>query len=103
MNPKTSRLASLLGSASLFAMAGAGALQAQEVAQAQMAQAGPTEVPEQVLVTGSLIRGTAAVGVPVTNLGPQDYAQTGSSDDCGPIQDRACRQCDAGSGRHLGQ
>ena len=26
---------------------------------------------EQVLVTGSLIRGTAAVGVPVTNLGPQ--------------------------------
>lgn len=36
------------------------------------------EVPEQVLVTGSLIRGTAAVGVPVTNLGPQDFTQTGA-------------------------
>lgn len=43
-----------------------------------MAQTGPVEVPEQVLVTGSLIRGTAAVGVPVTNLGPQDFAQTGA-------------------------
>jgi len=78
MNPKTSRLASLLGSASLLAMWGAPGTQAQEVAQAQTAQANPMEVPEQVLVTGSLIRGTVAVGVPVTNLSPQDYAQTGS-------------------------
>ena len=36
------------------------------------------EVPEQVLVTGSLIRGTVAVGVPVTNLSPQDFNQTGA-------------------------
>lgn len=43
-----------------------------------MAQAAPAEVPEEVVVTGSLIRGTASVGVPVTNLGPQDYAQTGA-------------------------
>ncbi len=78
MNPKTSKLASLLGSASLLAMAGAGGVQAQQVAQAQTAQANPMEVPEQVLVTGSLIRGTAAVGVPVTNLTPQDFTQTGS-------------------------
>jgi outer membrane receptor protein involved in Fe transport len=78
MNPKTSRLASLLGSASLLAMWGAPGTEAQEVAQAQTAQANPMEVPEQVLVTGSLIRGTVAVGVPVTNLSPQDYAQTGS-------------------------
>ena len=35
-------------------------------------------IPEQVLVTGSLIHGTAAVGVPVTNLSPQDFAETGS-------------------------
>jgi outer membrane receptor protein involved in Fe transport len=42
-----------------------------------MAQAGP-EVPEQVLVTGSLIHGTAAVGVPVTNLGVQDFTETGN-------------------------
>jgi Ca-activated chloride channel homolog len=36
------------------------------------------ETPEQVLVTGSLIRGTAAVGVPVVNLSPQDFARTGA-------------------------
>ena len=36
------------------------------------------EVPEQVLITGSLIRGTAAVGVPVTNLSPQDFRTTGA-------------------------
>jgi len=45
-------------------------------AQAQVAQA--EEVPETVLITGSLIRGTAAVGVPVTNLNPQDFAMTGA-------------------------
>src|SRR6266478_3891973 len=78
MNPKTSRLASLMGTASLLALAGSGAAQAQQVAQAQTAQAASAEVPEQVLVTGSLIRGTAAVGVPVTKLSPQDYAQTGA-------------------------
>src|SRR5436305_5538447 len=78
MNPKTSTLASLLGSASLLAMTGAGAAQAQQVAQAQTAQATPMEIPEQVLVTGSLIHGTAAVGVPVTNLSPQDFAHTGA-------------------------
>ena len=33
---------------------------------------------EQVLITGSLIRGTAAVGVPVTNLSTQDFTQTGA-------------------------
>src|SRR5205085_5284841 len=77
VNPTTSSLASLLGSASLLAMS-AGAAQAQQIAQAQTAQPAVTEVPEQVLITGSLIRGTAAVGVPVTNLSPQDFAQTGA-------------------------
>src|SRR6185369_1145446 len=78
MNPTTSKVAMLLGSASLLTMASAIAAQAQQVAQAQMAQAGPAELPEQVLITGSLIHGTAAVGVPVTNLSPQDFAQTGA-------------------------
>ncbi len=77
MNPRTSKVASLLGSASLLAMIGAGASPGAQ-AQTQSAQAGPVEVPEQVLVTGSLIRGTAAVGVPVTNVGPQDFVQTGA-------------------------
>src|ERR1041385_5897950 len=76
MNPKTSRVASLLGSASLLAMAGAGGSAAQQLAQAQMAA--PAEVPEQVLITGSLIRGTPANGATVTNISPQDFAQTGS-------------------------
>src|SRR5437870_7579377 len=78
MNSKTSKLATLLGSASVMTVATALSAQAQQVAQAQTAQATPQEVPEQVLVTGSLIRGTAAVGVPVTNLSPQDFAQTGA-------------------------
>src|SRR6266699_1579149 len=76
MNPTTSKLATLMGSASLLTLANVLAAQAQQVAQAQTAQA--QEVPEQVLVTGSLIRGTAAVGVPVTNLSPQDFAHTGA-------------------------
>ncbi len=78
MNPKISRLASLLGSVSLLAMAGAGRSEAQQLAQGQVAQAAPADVPEQVLVTGSLIRGTASVGVPLTNLSPQDFAVTGA-------------------------
>src|SRR6266446_8028646 len=77
MNPTTSKLATLMGSASLLTLTYVLAAQAQQVAQAQMAQAAQ-EVPEQVLITGSLIRGTAAVGVPVTNLSPQDFAQTGA-------------------------
>ena len=36
------------------------------------------EVPETVIISGSLIRGTQAVGVPVTNLAPQDFAQRGA-------------------------
>src|SRR6187455_3562039 len=65
------KLAGLLGTASFFALANAGDALAQgEVAQAE-------EIPETVLITGSLIRGTAAVGVPVVNLSPQDFAMTG--------------------------
>jgi iron complex outermembrane receptor protein len=45
-------------------------------AQGEVAQA--DEIPETVLITGSLIRGTAAVGVPVTNLSPMDFAQSGA-------------------------
>ena len=78
MYPNKSRFASLLSSASFLTLLASVAAQAQQVAQAQMAQAQPEGVPEQVLITGSLIRGTAAVGVPVTNLGAQDFRQTGS-------------------------
>ena len=77
MDFRASKLASLLGSASLLALASAGAAYGGE-AQTQTAQAAPAEVPEQVLITGSLIRGTASVGVPVTNLGVQDFVQTGA-------------------------
>src|SRR2546423_5193950 len=76
MNPTASRLTTLMGSASFLTLTAVSA-HAQQVAQAQMAQA-TTEVPEQVLVTGSLIHGTAAVGVPITNLGTQDFTQTGN-------------------------
>src|SRR6059058_922388 len=77
MNPTASRFATLMGSASFLTLT-AMAAHAQPVAQAQMAQAAPGTVPEQVLITGSLIHGTAAVGVPVTTLGTQDFTQTGN-------------------------
>ncbi len=70
--PKMSRVTTLLGTASFLTMAQAeGAYAAEMVAQAD-------EIPETVLITGSLIRGTAAVGVPVINLAPQDFAMTGA-------------------------
>src|SRR6266850_1789023 len=67
------RLAALLGSASLLTMANALPVYAQGMAVAQN-----EEIPETVLITGSLIRGTAAVGVPVTNLSPMDFKTTGA-------------------------
>jgi len=77
MHPAASRLATLMGSASFLTLTSVVGAQAQQMtAQAQMAQA--EAVPEQVLITGSLIHGTAAVGVPVTNLGTQDFTQTGA-------------------------
>src|SRR5438270_2806225 len=73
MNPTASRFATLMGSASLLTLTNV------LTAHAQMtAQAAAEAVPEQVLITGSLIHGTAAVGVPVTNLGAQDFTQTGA-------------------------
>jgi len=66
------RLATLLGTASVLSMGHAIDAQAAEaVAQVE-------DVPETVLITGSLIRGTTAVGVPVTNLTPRDFATTGA-------------------------
>jgi len=68
-------LASLLGTASLLVIAGTLGAQAQQNAQGQLAQAA---VPEQVLVTGSLISGTPAVGAPVTTLSDQDFKDVGA-------------------------
>src|SRR5258705_3442095 len=79
MNPITSgisrgaKLATLLGTASLLTMANAISAYAQGMGVAQN-----EEIPETVLITGSLIRGTAAVGVPVTNLSPMDFKVTGA-------------------------
>src|SRR5258706_13841644 len=67
------RLSTLLGTASIMTMASAIAAHGQ----AQMAQAGG-ETPEEVLITGSLIHGAAAVGVPVTNLNPRDFVTSGA-------------------------
>jgi len=73
LDSRTARLAILLGSASVFTMATAldAYAQGEMVAQAE-------DIPETVLITGSLIRGTAAVGVPVTNLSPNDFANVGA-------------------------
>lgn len=69
--------AAFLSSASLLTIATASGAEAQEVAQAQVSQT-EEQLPEQVLVTGSLIHGAAAVGVPVTSLGDEDFKQTGA-------------------------
>ncbi len=72
------RFSTFLGSASLAATAAALPASAQQAPPPQTAQTAPEAAPEQVLVTGSLIHGAAAVGVPVTSLGTQDFKQTGA-------------------------
>ena len=93
------RVGFLLGTTSFIAVAGVLGARAQDVAPApanpvvaqavtpgvqttqtaQAASAPPAEqVPEQVLVTGSLIRGAAAVGVPVTSFSANDFTTVGA-------------------------
>src|SRR5579871_5827092 len=68
-----SRLPRLLGSASFVALA----LASTAHAQPQMTAQTGNQPPEQVLITGSLIQGAAAVGVPVSDLRPADFVETG--------------------------
>ena len=78
MNSGTSRrrgrasicLAKLFCSASVAAMAVGGTAWAGEV----VAQ---DEIPETVLITGSLIQGAVSVGVPVSSLRTLDFVETG--------------------------
>src|SRR5215813_602682 len=75
----SAKLAILLGAASLLTIASAIAASNRAYAgEAEVTAAIPEEIPENVLITGSLIRGTVAVGVPVVNLGPMDFAKTGA-------------------------
>jgi iron complex outermembrane receptor protein len=70
-----SRLAPLLGTVSLFVLAQFSPAYAQGNPPAQQPAAAPVE---DVLITGSLIRGAAAVGVPVTALNAEDLRETGA-------------------------
>lgn len=63
----------LLQTASFFSLGYGTAAQAQP-----MTAATSMPLPEQVLITGSLIHGAAAVGVPVTALSDQDFHETGA-------------------------
>lgn len=89
------KCARFLGSVSFLVLAGANGAGAQQVAAAaangtpaqpapptQLAQAQTAQVqeqlPESVLVTGSLIHGAPAVGVPVTTFSNDDFKQTGA-------------------------
>src|SRR5690349_25009422 len=68
---KSIRLAKLFGTASIVAMATSSAWsQGQMVAQNE-------EIPETVLITGSLIQGAVSVGVPVSSLRTLDFVETG--------------------------
>ena len=64
-------LGRLFGTVSVLALGGA----AEAAAPAIVA---PPEPTEEILVTGSLIRGAQAVGVPVTSLGEQDFQESGA-------------------------
>ena len=66
------KFTALLGSASFATIA---SITAAQAADAVAAAAAPVE---EVLITGSLIAGTQAVGVPVTDLGQQDFQETGA-------------------------
>ena len=87
------RLATLLGTASFLTISNAidAYAQGEVVAQAE-------EIPETVLITGSLIRGTAAVGVPVTNLSPKDFATDRRPEHRRSLPVLPRRECDARSG-----
>src|ERR1700680_4867150 len=84
MNLVASRLSILMGTASLLTIASVVAAQAQ-VAPTQMAQGQAQELPEQVLITGSLIRGAVAVGVPVTTIGAGDFKEIGALTNGGAV------------------
>ena len=73
--PRSHRNAAL---AALFCTTSFSALAAMTAAYAQAQTPSGTPPVEEVLVTGSLIRGTQAVGVPVTSLSAQDFQETGA-------------------------
>jgi outer membrane receptor protein involved in Fe transport len=73
LNPSVRTLSTFLGSASFMALSAGRAAAADAVAPAAVA----TPV-EEVLITGSLIRGAPAVGVPVTAVGAEQFQETGS-------------------------
>ena len=65
--PRGATAMALLGTASFLTIAGTAVAQPQA-----------QEPVEEVLVTGSLIHGAAAVGIPVTALSDQDFHETGA-------------------------
>src|SRR6187397_1671513 len=66
------RLAQLFCGVSVAAMAAGGA-----AAWAQGQPAAQEDIPETVLITGSLISGAVSVGVPVSSLRTLDFVETG--------------------------
>jgi iron complex outermembrane receptor protein len=70
---RTVKLAALLGSASFATIAGVSAALAADAAP----PAAATPV-EEILITGSLIRGTQVPGVPVTAVGAEDFTESGA-------------------------
>src|SRR5215510_6086760 len=68
---KSLRFAALFGTASVVAMA------ASNVAWGGEMVAQTEDIPETVLITGSLIQGAVSVGVPVNSLRTLDFVETG--------------------------
>src|SRR5688572_31755909 len=71
---RTTRLAFLLGGASLATLASS---EAYAAAAAPVVAAAPAPV-EEILITGSLITGAPAIGLPVSTLGEQELTESGA-------------------------
>ena len=69
----TRRVTYLLATASFASLAGIAAAQGAAAPPPQVAAAPPPAPVEEVLITGSVISGSAAVGVSVTALGADDF------------------------------
>ena len=79
---RAAHVVALFGTASFIALTSTAVLAAAPPPPPQPVPPHPPPVAagpvEEVLITGSLIRGAPAVGVPVTALGEEDFIETGS-------------------------
>src|SRR5690349_21462783 len=75
---RASYLAALLGTGSFLSLAASPAFAGAAPAPAAGAPPAAAAPVEEVLITGSIIQGAPAVGVPVTALGQEEFQEAGA-------------------------